>query len=144
MAKLTDELLKSTLNEHLKDGETLEHWAIGVDQPSLLFILPLFLLAVVPGVIATQMLTKKYLVGLTNKRFIVLQIKGLFNMELKSITEYPRADFSSLAASYKTGALFTHIKIKDREKPFKCKFAKALTKDNKMHTEAIGQALSNL
>lgn len=142
MPKLTDELMQETLSAHLQAGETLEHWAFGVKQPSMLIILPLFALAILPGAIATQMLTKNYLIGLTNKRLIVLQIKSVTKTELKALTEYDRAGFKANPASFKAGKLFTHISIEDTEQPFKAKFHRMLSKDNRMHAEAIGAAIS--
>ena len=61
---------------YLEPGEQLKHWAYGVKQPSMLLILPLFLLAILPGAIAVALLTKEYIVGLTDRRFIVLRFKG--------------------------------------------------------------------
>lgn len=142
MPKLTDDLMKETLNAHLQEDETLAHWAFGIKQPSLLIIAPLFALAILPGAIATQMLTKNYLIGLTNKRLIVLQIKSITNAELKALIEYDRAGFKANPASYKPGKLFTHISIEDAEKPFKAKFHRMMSKDNRMHAEAIGTAIS--
>jgi len=142
MAKLTDDLMQETLSTHLQEGETLEHWAFGIQQPNMLLMLPLFALAILPGVIATQMLTKNYLAGLTNKRFVVLQVKSVVNVELKALTEYARDDFAASPASYRPGKLFTHIKINSAEKPFKCKFHRMLSKDNRMHAEAMGAAIS--
>ncbi len=142
MPKLTDDIMKETLNAHLQEGEALEHWAFGIKQPSILLMLPLFALAILPGVIATQMLTKNYLIGLTGKRLIVLQIKSITKAELKAITEYDRAGFRANPASYKPGKLFTHIAIEDDEKPFKAKFHRMMSKDNRMHAEAIGTAIS--
>ena len=139
MAKLTDDLMQETLKAHLQEGETLKHWAFGVKQPSILVILPLFALAILPGVIATQMLTKNYLIGLTNKRLIVLQVKSIANVELKALTEYT---MDELKGSFKAGKLFTHISIDNAEKPFKAKFHRMFSKGNREHAEAIGAAVS--
>ncbi len=95
MPKLTDELMQETLGAHLYDGEALKHWAFGIKQPSIMLMVPLFALAILPGVIATQMLTKNYLIGLTDKRLIVLQIKSIGNVELKALTEYALDEFKS-------------------------------------------------
>jgi len=142
MAKLTDELMQETLKAHLKEGETLKHWAFGIQQPSLLIIFPLFALAILPGVIAVQMLTKNYLIGLTNKRFIVLQVKSIANVELKALTEYSLDEIDASSVAYKPGKIFTHITVNNEAKPFKSKFHRMLSKDNRMHAEAIGTTLS--
>ncbi len=142
MPKLTDELMQETLNAHLQEGERLEHWAFGIKQPNMLVMLPLFALAILPGAIATMMLTKNYLVGLTDKRFIVLEIKSITNTAIKGVTEYDRAEFAAKPGSFKPGKLFTHIAIEDESKPFKAKFHRMMSKDNRMHAEAIGKAVS--
>jgi hypothetical protein len=144
MAKLTDDLMQQTLSAHLQNGETLRHWAFGIKQPSLLLMAPLFALAVLPGVIAMQMLTKNYLIGLTNKRLLVLQVKSIANVELKALSEYPLDSFKANPGSYKAGKLFTHITIADAEKPFKAKFHRMFSKGNREHAVAIGEAISAL
>ena len=142
MAKLTEELMQETLGAHLQDGETLEHWAFGIKQPSIMLMVPLFALAILPGAIATQMLTKNYLIGLTDKRLIVLQIKSIGNAELKALTEYARDEFKSNPGSFKAGKLFTHLKIENAEKPFVAKFHRMFSKGNREHAVAIGEVIS--
>ena len=71
-----DEEVCKVLKPYLEEGETLEHWAFGVKQPHIALIIFLFLLAILPGIIGVALLTKYYLVGLTQKRFIVVQFGG--------------------------------------------------------------------
>jgi len=142
MAVLNDEQISDAFSTHLHPGEKLLLTAMGVKQPNMLYMLPLFALAVIPGVIATQMLTKNYVIGLTDSRFIALQIKNLTNSEVKEVIEYSLEAFRSAPAKVKTGALFTTITIDDVEKPFKAKFARALSKSNRPNAVAIGEALS--
>jgi len=142
MPKLTDDLMQEALSTHLQDGETLSHWAFGIKQPSILLMVPLFALAILPGVIATQMLTKNYLIGLTNKRLIVLEVKSITNIELKALTEYALESFKTRPGSFKAGKLFTHITIDDAEQPFKAKFHRMFSKGNREHAVAIGEAIS--
>ena len=61
---------------YLEPGEHLRNVAFGVRQPNILLMLPLFALAVLPGAIAVALLTKEYVVGLTDRRLIVLRFKG--------------------------------------------------------------------
>lgn len=142
MPKLTEDLMLETLRGHLQDGESLKHWAFGVKQPNMLLMLPLFALAIIPGVLATQLLTKNYLVGLTEKRLIVLHITSIANTELKAAIEYALADFKAGSGSFKAGKLFTHLSIESAEKPFHAKFHRMFSKDNREHAVAIGQAIS--
>ncbi len=143
MAELTDEMMKTALGAHLQTGESLEHWAIGVKQPSIFMLVPLFAFALIPGASASKSLTKYYLIGLTNHRLIVLHINSFFDMGVKELTEYPLSQFPATPVQCKTGALFVTLKIKDSTARFAGKFAKAMSKDNRMHTEAIGAALSH-
>ena len=142
MAKLNDESIKKVFEPHLHEGETLKHWAFGVKQPSMLIIVPLIALAILPGVIATLMLTKSYLIGMTEKRFIVLQIKNMGNAEIKEMIEYELTEFAGNPATTKTGALFTHITIEDEAKPFKAKFHRAFSKSNRANAIAMAEAIS--
>ncbi|VAW21658.1 hypothetical protein MNBD_ALPHA11-278 [hydrothermal vent metagenome] len=142
MPKLTDELVQETLSAHLQDGEALKHWAFGIKQPSILLMVPLFALAILPGVIATQMLTKNYLIGLTDKRLIVLQVKSMTNAELKALTEYSNEELKASTVSFKAGKLFTHLGVESAEKPFKAKFHRMFSKGNREHAVAIGEAIS--
>jgi len=142
MPKLTEDLMQETLSAHLQDGETLKNWAFGIKQPSIMLMVPLFALAILPGVIATQMLTKNYLIGLSNKRLIVLQIKSIVNVELKALTEYDLNEFKSNPGTFKAGKLFTHLKAENAEKPFTAKFHRMFSKGNREHAVAIGEAIS--
>ncbi len=124
---------------YLEPGEQLKHWAYGVKQPNMLLMLPLFALAVLPGAIAVALLTKEYVVGLTDRRFIVLRFKGK-NVEVKEIIDYPLSSLPPVKAS--TGALFTHIKILDPAKPFIAKFHRLGMPGNREHGMSIEAALT--
>lgn len=72
---------------HLEPEEELKHWAVGVVRPRLLPILPLFLLAVVPGLIARWWKTRKYCAGVTASRLILLQYRS--RLEVEECRSYP-------------------------------------------------------
>ncbi len=139
MAKITDSHIKENLKKYLQEGEILQHWAFGVKQPSILLMIPLFALAVLPGILVTQMLTKSYIVGLTDKRLIVVEVKGITNAQLKALTEYSHAETKG---SYTAGKIFTYITIDNAEKPFTAKFHRMFSKDNRAHAVAIGETIS--
>lgn len=124
---------------HLEPGEQLKHWAYGVKQPNMLLMIPLFALAVLPGAIAVALLTKEYVVGLTDRRFIVLRFKGK-NVQVKEIVDYSLTSLPPVKAS--TGALFTHIKILDQAKPFVAKFHRLGMPGNREHAMAMEAALT--
>lgn len=124
---------------YLEPGEQLKHWAYGVKQPSMLVILPLFALAILPGAIAVALLTREYVIGLTDRRFIVLRFKGK-NLEVQEIIDYPLSSLPPVKAS--TGSLFTNIKILDPAKPFVAKFHRLGMPGNREHGMAIEAALT--
>ncbi|YCM44517.1 hypothetical protein V2O64_00600 [Verrucomicrobiaceae bacterium 227] len=142
MAKITDQQVQAAFALHLHEGETLQSWAYGVKQPKMLIIVGLIALGILPGVIAVVLLTKNYFIGLTGRRLIVLQVKGVKPEKVKEVTEYDLSGLSHANASTSTGSLFTHIEIKDEEKPFKAKFHRAFCKSNRPNAIAIGETIS--
>lgn len=138
MARFKDEAVQEVLKAQLEPGEELKHWAYGVKQPNVLLIFGLYLLAILPGVIAVALLTKEYVVGLTNRRFIVLRVNG--SLKVQEVLEYSLASLPPVKAS--TGALFTHIRIDDPQKPFIAKFHRLGMPKNREHTMAMEAVLS--
>lgn len=129
----------AAFSPYLEPGEQLKHWAYGVKQPNMLLMLPLYALAVLPGAIAVALLTKEYVIGLTDRRLIVLRTKGK-TAQVQEITDYPLSALSQVEAS--TGALFTHIKILDPAKPFVAKFHRLGMPGNREHAMAIQATLT--
>jgi hypothetical protein len=120
----------------------VKYWAFGVKQPNLLLIVPLVVLAVLPGLIAMMLLTKNYLVALTSKdRFLVLKLGG-GGSSVKEISEYSLAELRNQTVRTSTGPIFTHIRIRNPAKPFAAKFHRAYGKDNRPNAMAIAQAIS--
>lgn len=139
MARYKDEVVTEAMKPYLEEGETLKHWAYGVKQPNMVLIIFLYLLALIPGIIAVAVLTKEYVIGLTDRRFIVLLVSG-GKAKVKEMTDYRLDQLPKVTTS--TGALFTHIKIEDEAKPFVAKFHRAGMKENREHSMAIAQALN--
>ncbi|MGF1626048.1 MAG: hypothetical protein ACFCVH_14295 [Alphaproteobacteria bacterium] len=139
MARYTDEKAISAITPHLQAGERLLNHAYGVKQPHIGLIIGLLCLAILPGVIAIALLTKEYLVALTDRRFIVLRVKG-GKAAVQEVLEYDRASMPPVEA--KTGGLFTHIRITDAAKPFIAKFHRMGMKENRANSQAIGAALT--
>jgi hypothetical protein len=142
MAKLTEERVREAFKPHLQEGEALTHFALGVKQPHILLIILLIALAVLPGIIAVFLLTKNYCIGLTNRRFIVLQIASPGNLTVKAVTEYSLDEIKGMKISTSTGGLFTHFRIQDEAKPFQAKFHRALAKFNRPNAMAIAEAIT--
>jgi len=142
MAKLNNERIRAAFQPHLQAGEELRYWAYGVKQPNFFLFLALFLLAIIPGIIAIVLLTKHYLIGLTDNRFLVLEIKGVSNAEVKQITEYSLDELRGMQVKQSAGKIFTHISIDDENQPFEARFHRAFSKDNRPHAIAIGEAIA--
>ncbi|MCA1621733.1 MAG: hypothetical protein LC795_21165 [Acidobacteria bacterium] len=130
MARFKDAEVTAAIGPHLQPGERLRHWAYGVRQPHLLLIILLTPLA-------TALLTKEYVVALTDRRLLVLRTGRKLRVE--GLTEY-RLD-QRPPAKTSTGALFTHIRIEDAAKPFAAKFHRLGMANNREHAMAIAAAL---
>lgn len=143
MAKLNDESVLAAAKPYLQPGESITSWAVGVKQPNMLLIIALVAFAVLPGLIAVMLLTKNFLVVLTNKRLLVLQIKSPTNASVKQVTEYSLAELQKMEVRTSTGALFTHIQIRDGAKPFTAKFHRAYSKVNRPNSVAIAEAIES-
>jgi hypothetical protein len=135
---LKDEEVCKVLETYLEEGETQDHWDFGVKQPNIFLVIFLFCLAILPGIIGTALLTKYYLVGLTKKRFIVVQFSGKLNP--KEMTEYKLGQTGAVIRSI--GGLFTHINIEDKEKQFVAKFHRMGMKNNRDHSNSIAKLLN--
>jgi hypothetical protein len=125
---------------YLEPGEQLRHIAFGVKQPNLLLTLPLFALAILPGAIAVALLTKEYVVGLTDRRLIVLRFKGK-NVQVQEVMDY-RLNNGLPPVNASTGPVFTHIKVEDAAKPFVAKFHRMGMPGNREGAMAIAAALT--
>ena len=142
MAKLKDEQIKAAFQDYLKGDEELKYWAFGVKQPNIFIIVLLIALFILPGIIAVLFFTKNYLIALTDKRFIVLQIKSISNASVTVMQEYNLEELDRTKVKSSTGALFTKISIDDTVKPFAAKFHRAFSKNNREHAMAISDAIS--
>ena len=138
MATSKDPIIREAFAPHLQPGETLESWAYGVKQPSLLLVVPLFFLAILPGVIAVALLTKHYLLGRTDRRVLALRVAGS-EYEVQEVTEYGLDEELDVEAS--SGAIFAHVTVRDEARPFKAKFHRAFAPDNREHAVEAAQAL---
>jgi hypothetical protein len=117
---------------YLEPGEQLRHVAYGVKQPHILLI-------ALSGGIITALLTKEYVLGLTDRRLIGLRFKGK-HVQVQEMTDYRLSSLPPVKTS--TGALFTHIKIDDPAKPFVAKFHRLGMSGNRENAMAIAAALT--
>jgi hypothetical protein len=140
MARFNDpDVPAAAFTPYLEPGEQLAHWAYGVKPPHLLLQFILCSLGVLPGLIALALLTKEYVVGLTDRRFIVLRFKNR-DVEVLEIRDYLLSGLPSAKTS--TGPLFTRIRICDRAKPFVAKFHRLGMPGNRQQAMAIAAVLT--
>ncbi|MDT4896073.1 MAG: hypothetical protein QOH25_1150 [Acidobacteriota bacterium] len=140
MARFNDlNFVAAAFQPYLQPGEQIRNIAFGVKQPSIALMIPLFILAVLPGVIATAMLTKEYLVALTDRRVIVLRFKGS-KIQVQEVSEYALHNHPPVQAS--SGSVFAHLRIDDPARPFIAKFHRMGMPGNREQAMAIAAALS--
>lgn len=140
MARFKDlNFVAAAFQPYLQPGEQIRNIAFGVKQPSMWAMAPLFVLAILPGAIATALLTKEYLVALTDRRLIVLHFKSS-KIQVQEVFEYALHNHPPVQAS--TGSVFTHIRIDDPARPFVAKFHRMGMPGNREQAMAIAAALS--
>jgi hypothetical protein len=140
MARFKDpNFLAAAFHPYLQPGEQIRNIAFGVKQPSIALMIPLFILAVLPGIIATALLTKEYLVALTDRRVIVLHFKSS-KIQVQEVFEYSLYNHAPVEAS--SGSVFAHLKINDPVKPFVAKFHRMGLEGNREQVMAIAAALN--
>lgn len=140
MARFKDpNFVKAAFQPHLEPGETIRHVAYGVKQPPIGLIIPLYLLGILPGVVVVAVMTREYVVALTDRRFIALRFKGNA-IKVEEVLAWPLAALPPVKAS--TGGLFTHIAIQDPAKPFAAKFHRLGMPGQREETMAMEAALT--
>jgi len=140
MARFNDPgVVQAAFAPYLEPGETIQHVAYGVKQPSLLVIVGLLALFILPGLIAIAMMTKEYVVALTDRRFIVLRFKSKA-IKVEEVMAWNLSALPPVKAS--TGGLFTHIAIEDQARPFAAKFHRLGMPGQREETLAMEAALT--
>jgi len=142
MAKNSREQLASAFQPYLQPGEAVQAAAYGVKQPNIFLLIVLIALAVLPGLIAVFLLTKNYLVALTDRRVLVLRVNSPQKPQVKEVIEYSRDELPNLETKTSTGAIFTHIAIKDSTRPFVAKFHRAFSPTNREDAISIAGAVA--
>ena len=128
MARYNDTNVPAAIQPHLKPGEVLRHYAFGVKTPNMVFtLIPLLYIV----------LTRNFIVALTNRRLLVLEFSG--NLNVTGVTEYALDSMPVVTGS--VGMLFTKLWVKDSAKPFFAKFHRMGMPNNRMHSTAILEAL---
>ncbi|MCB1397685.1 MAG: hypothetical protein H6898_06750 [Rhodobacter sp.] len=144
MAKLDTAQMRDLLAPVLPAGETLQHAAYGVRQPNILLMLPAFALAILPGVILTQMLTRHYVVGQSRNYLMVAEISPKWRSMMTAVDAVRdrwAVSINTLRGQPKTvrsGPVFTHIAFGTGQDGFKAKFHRMFSRTNRAEAEAIG------
>lgn len=123
----------------LEEGETIRHVGYGVKQPPLILIVLLLAAGILPGVIAIALMTREYVVALTDRRFLALRFRS------KAIKVQERMAWrldSMPPVKASTGGLFTHIAIQDPQRPFVAKFHRLGMPGQREEMMAIESALT--
>ncbi len=137
MARYRTESVLAALEPHLRPGETLEFYASGVRHPNPLLVLVLLAMGILPGIDALMLLPKRYVVGLTDTRLLVLHVKG--RLDVVEVSDYARDAMPETVA--RSGPFHTHIRIADEARPFAAHFHRAGMDGNRANAIAIGDAL---
>jgi hypothetical protein len=119
---------------YLEPGEQLRNIAYGVKQPHILVL-------ALSGGLISALLTKEYVIGLTDRRFIVLRFKGK-SVQVQEVLDYRLDNGQRPPIKASTGPIFTHIKIEDPTKPFVAKFHRMGMPGNREGAMAIASALT--
>ncbi len=146
MSKIDDQTVPAALQQHLQPGEQLRNYAYGVKQPNIGLIL--FFYLTIGGAIFVAFMTKHYIIGLTDRRLLVVSVKpGFFTRcDLNKVVEvfdFPLAQLGSMKVKTSTGALFTHMRIETPARTWVAKFHRMGMSNNRQHTMAIADVLNN-
>jgi len=144
MSKFNDQTVVAAFQPYLQDGEFLGNAAYCVYQPPQTLGCLFALIGLLPGLIyllCSALLSKFYVVGLTNHNLIVLRLASRFgeNIQVAEIFGYGLDQLPEIQATF--GSLGTALKIKDPLKPFKAVFPMAGVPDNYQRGRVIANVL---
>jgi hypothetical protein len=140
MARFNDPgIVRAAFQPALEPGETIRHVAYGVKQPPIAVIVLLTALFIVPGLIAIAMMTKEYVVALTDRRLIALRFKSKA-IRVEETLAWRLDALPPVKTS--TGGIFTHIAVEDPAHPFVAKFHRLGMPGQREEAMAIAAALT--
>ncbi len=139
MAKLTQETIAGVIQPFLEPGEQIHTSAYGAQQPSMLLVIPMLLLGLLPGLIASAMLTRYFIFALTDRRVLLLTCTS--NRRVREVREFRPGNIPQVGL--KQGKLFSTIQLNGPAGSFRIKFHRANMENNRENAVAIGSALTN-
>jgi hypothetical protein len=138
VAKITDERIAAAIQPFLEPGEQIQTDAYGFHQMSLWIMIPLILVALLPAFIAQMLLTKYYMVALTNRRILIFHCDN--KLKVKEIIEYRPGAMPPVNVS--SGMIFAVLKIMDPRGGMRIKFHRATLANNREKAAIIGNAMA--
>ncbi|MFH1919548.1 MAG: hypothetical protein ABIP48_06675 [Planctomycetota bacterium] len=105
---------------------------------ALLVMVPLWMLAAIPGIVWVVRSRRNYILGLTGKRLIVLRYRGALNVQEAgecALTPPPQVSTS-------VNRFFTEIRVLDEAAPIVVRCVHNAMPNNREHSEAIAARLS--
>ena len=136
MARYRSHVPLAAFAPHLETGESLRSWAYGVDEPALAALFPLLL--VIPGLMLWAYLRTEYLVGLTDRRVVVLEVKGR-KAAVQGVRAYDLGGAHEV--SIRTDIAAVTLTVRDEADPLRLKFRRFDAPGNRAHALAVAEAL---
>src|SRR6187200_1527973 len=114
MSKIDDQTVPAALSQHLQPGEQLLNYAYGVKQPNIGLIILFY--ATIGGALFVALMTKHYVIGLTNRRLLVVSVKpGFFTRchldRVVEVFDFSLHEVGQMKVKTSGGMLFYDMKI---------------------------------
>ena len=141
MSKFNDQTVVAAFQPYLQSEEFLGNAAYCIKRPPELIGCLISLLGMLPDILFRSLLSKYYVVGLTNRRLIVLRLASRFggNIRAAEVLAYSLDQLPEIQANF--GAFATGLVIKDPARPFKVVFPMAGVPDNHKRGRMIANKL---
>lgn len=136
MAKFTEQSVSAAFQPYLQEGEFLTNAAYGGYQSAQRHVLGCLL-----GPIIDAFLVKLYVVGLTNRRVLVIRLANRFggNINAAEVRHYLFDNLPPVTATL--GTFATELQIKDPAAPFRVNFAAVGVPNNYQRGQMIAREL---
>jgi hypothetical protein len=146
MSKIDDQTVPAALARHLQPGEQLRHWAYGVKQLNIGLILLFYV--TIGGALAVALMTKHYVIGLTDRRLLVVRVKaGFFTRchldQVVEVFDFPLHEIPRMKVKSSSGMLFSHFRIEAPNRTWVAKFHRMGMSRNHEQCAAIANVLGN-
>jgi hypothetical protein len=149
VSRPSDSDLYQAVQPHLLVSEQVKHFGYGVTpQPLWLVALLYVVLLGVPGFFVVALLAKHYVVALTDRRLVVVRIRGgVFEIscEVKEVRAYLFEELGAQPIDASVGAKVVRICVGDpKGRPLVVRFRRGASPANRSNAVAIAIALGTL